>query len=228
MSKTKIITRTRAAKIMGVKPITIEDYVRKGYLTRISIHGRIYVDKNEVEALKNGISSPVKDVNGIIVSKLTALIKEQQKDIEVIKRILNMYNEPLDMEDFSIEALYKAAIELRFESWPVDWINEWISTFIRMRCEDFFQLERITGDEHPWKPFLKLIMIIQDILRKEKKFDELETANSARAHLDEIINIWCQVKNKSVKDTKLEVAEFGKIAIYNIRERYLKLKSSKK
>ncbi len=228
MSKTKIITRTRAAKIIGVKPVTIEDYLRKGYLNRIVIHGRIYVDKDEAEALKAGLNSPVKDVNGVIVSKLTAIIREQQKDIEVIKRILNMYNEPLDMEDFSIEALYKAAIELRFESWPEDWIDEWIATIIRMRCEDLFQLEKITNDEHPWKPFLKLIIIIQDVLRKEKKFDVLETANSARAHLDEIINVWCQVKNKPSRNIKLEVAEFGKIAIYNIRERYLKLKSPKK
>jgi len=228
MSKQEPITRTRAAKILGVKPKTLESYIWKKYLTKIVMHGRIYVDRTEVEALRNGMNNPVPEVSGIVINKLAAILKEQQKDIEVIKRVLDMYNEPLDMEDDSISALYRAAIDLRIESWPENWIEEWTNTILRMRCEDFFQLEKATTDEHPWKPFLKLMMIIQDVLRKNKEFERLEIANSARGHLDNLVKVWCEVKGKPKDATKLEASEFGRIAICNIRDRYLKSKSHKK
>jgi len=228
MSKQEPITRTRAAKILGVKPKTLESYICKKYLTKIVMHGRIYVDKTEVEALKNGMNNPVPDVSGIIINKITAILKEQQKDIEVIKRVLDMYNEPLDMGDQSILALYKAAIELDIQSWPENWVEEWTSTIIRMRCEDFFQLEKLTNDENPWRPFLKIMMIIQDLLRKNKEFEKLTVANSARGHIDSLIKIWCEVKSRPNDANKLNASDFGKIAIGNIRERYLKSKYAKK
>jgi hypothetical protein len=164
----------------------------------------------------------MKKMDSVMISKMQAQIREQQADIDTIKKVLDLYNEPLHLEDFSIKSLYNAAIALEIDTWEKGWEQEWAELLIRFREEDLFQLEKITEDRHPWKPFYKLIMVIQELLRVKENYELLELYNSAREHFRKLILIWLEIKNESSLLDKLPKSEFGKLAIIKLREKYKK------
>lgn len=192
----------------------------KGYLRKINYHKRLYLDKKDVLAFKRALHDPIKGPDAIILTKLQGQVREQQNDIDTIKRILDLYNEPLELEDFSIHALYKAASALDIPSWEEGWEKEWGELLIRFREEDLFQLEKITSDEHPWKPFYKLIMVIQELMLKQNKQEYIELYNSAREHFRKLILIWIEIKNSPKALDQLPKSEFGKAVLLQLRNKF--------
>lgn len=219
-----LITKKEAAEILGVTSRSVYRYILKGHLKEVQRDGGIFLESEEVEALKVAHENPIKKIDGTIVNKLLAMIKEQRSEIDTIKRVLNLYNEPLELEDFSIRAYYNTAAELDILNWPKDWKTEWPMFILRLREEDLFQLERVMETPHPWKAFLKMLMVIQEILKKEKDYENLQLFNAARKHLNILISIWCEVKGEPKPATYMSTEEFGKFAIARLREKLLKEK----
>jgi len=217
-----LITKKEAERVLGVTSRTIYRYIEKGYLKQIDKNKRLYLDSEEVEGLKKALEDPVKDIDKTIISKLFAMIKEQRSEIDTIKRILNLYYEPLELEDFSIKAYYSTALDLKIETWPEGWRSEWPLFIMRLREEDLFQLEKVVSDPHPWKPFLKMIMVIQEILKKEKDIQHLELFSAARKHLNNLITVWCEIKGEPKVHQQMSSSEFGKFTIARLREKLSK------
>jgi len=217
-----LITKKEAARILGVTPRTLYRYIEKGRLKQIDKNSRLYLESSEVEAFKLALEEPIKDIDKMIVNKLFAMIKEQKSEIDTIKRVLNLYYEPLELEDFSLRAYYTAALELDIKGWPEGWKSDWPTFIMRMREEDFFQLERVLSDPHPWKPFLKMVMVLQDILRKEKDLEHLQLFSAARKHLNNLITVWCETKGEPKVSQHMSTEDFGKFAIARLREKLSK------
>lgn len=218
----ELISKEEACAMLNVKLRTLYKYLERGYLRKVNKKNRLFLVKKDVETLIVALKDPINVADKILISKLYAQIREQENDLNIIKRIMNLYYEPLELEDFSITALYRAAERLEISDWEDGWEDEWGTLILRMREEDLFQLEKITGDEHPWKPFYKLLLVTQEIFRKRGDYTYAEQYNAAREHLKKLITIWCEIKNKPKALEHLPKEEFGKWVVTRLRERYKK------
>ena len=222
-----LITRTEAMKILGVQRRVLFKYMKRGYLRKVNHNSRLYLDRDDVLAFKEAQENPLSKPDAVILAKVCAQVREQQGEIDVIKRLLDLYNEPLNLEDFSINALYSAAIALDISTWDEGWENEWAELLVRFREEDLFQLERITGDEHPWKPFYKLIMVIQELLKAKNNKELNSLLDAAREHFRKLILIWIEIKNSPRMLDTLPRSEFGRFVMARLREKHSKVEKKR-
>jgi len=224
----ELITRTEASKILGVTERTLFTYLERGYLKKVVKQKRIYLVKSELEQLKEAIQNPLQIVDKLLFLKLQLQIKEQQADLDTIKRILNLYYEPLEMPDFSILSMYKTAERLDFETWESNWEEDWAIFVLRLREEDLLQLERITNEEHPWEPFHKLLLVVQGVLEKRNDYKLLDLYAAAREHLRKLIIIWLELKKSPRILELLPAEEVGMWAIRKLRQKYMGKKWTEK
>lgn len=217
-----LITKSEACRLLGIQKRTLYKYLNRGYIKKVNHEHHIYLDKKDVLKFREALENPLPKTDAITVAKMNAQMREQEEDIKLIKRVLDLYNEPLELEDFSIHALYSAVTALEIETWDEGWEREWGELLVRFREEDFFQLERITGDDHPWKPFYKFLLVVQEIIRKREDKELNELYSAAREHFRKLILIWIEIKQSpKILDT-LPKSEFGRWAITRLRERYSK------
>ena len=121
----ELVSRTDACNTLGVTERTLFTYLEKGYLKKVVKQKRIYLVKSEIELLRKAIENPLQIVDKVLFLKMQFQLKEQQADLDTMKRILNLYYEPLEMPDFSILAMYKTAERLDFETWDNNWEEDW-------------------------------------------------------------------------------------------------------
>lgn len=217
-----LITKSEACKLLGVQKRTLYKYLNRGYIKKVNHQNRIYLDKKDILKFRGALENPLPKTDAITVAKMNAQMREQEEDIKLIKRVLDLYNEPLELPDFSIHALYTAVCGLELDTWDEGWEKEWAELLIRFREEDFFQLEKITGDEHPWKPFYKFILVVQELIRKREDRELTELYNAAREHFRKLILIWLEIKQSPKELDTLPKSEFGRWVMARMREKYNK------
>lgn len=220
----ELVSRTDACNTLGVTERTLFTYLEKGYLKKVVKQKRIYLVKSEIELLRKAIENPLQIVDKVLFLKMQFQLKEQQADLDTMKRILNLYYEPLEMPDFSILAMYKTAERLDFETWDNNWEEDWATFILRLREEDFLQLERLTENEHPWKPFHKLLLVVQSALEEKHEYKLLDLYAAAREHLRKLIVIWLEIKKAPRILELLPPDEVGTWTINKLRKRYLNKK----
>lgn len=225
--KEQLISRTQACEILGVKERTIYNYLQKGYLKKVSKKKRIYLVKQDVENFKKSLEAPLPAPDRLMITKLYAEVRQQQKDIELIQKVLNLHHEPLNLPDFSMLALYNALETLDINNWDSGWEEEWGEIILRLREEDFFQLETLTKNPQPWKPFYKFMQTAQDIFSKQKNHELIKIYAAAREHLKTLVLIWLEVKNTPKVLDELPPEEFGKWIIAKLKTKYKKPRTVK-
>lgn len=218
----ELISRTEACELLNVEMRTMFHYLNKGYLKKIERGRRTYLSKNDVLLFKKALEDPLINPDKLLLTKIYLQVQQQQLDIDTVKKLLDLYHEPLNLEDFSILALYNAATALDIQSWDENWEQDWLELLIRFREEDFFQLEKVTKDPHPWKPFYKLILVTQDILDKRGDKELVEKYTSVRERFKKLILIWCEIKNSPRALVTLPAKEFGKHFIARLIKKYSK------
>lgn len=199
------VTKEKAAAILDCHLVTIYKYIKKGYL-RTETKGRhILVCEDDLLQFKKAKDEPLPfPVNKITIAQLFARVTVLESYVSVIRRLLNIKYEPLSLTDPEIRNLYLMATEYAINGWPPHAEEMWADTFVRMKMEDLQQLEQVTEDPHPWRPFLRLAASMHT-----QGYDHKDQFAAGRNNVHVLGSLWCQLKGESVKDFDLMVGKDG-------------------
>ena len=149
-----------AARHLGVTTKTVRNLIRAGHLTVLKRERdrRKYLDPAEVEEIRLARESGKKtSVGKEEFAILRAQVRRLQATVEVLLRVLDSKDSPLNVTSEYGEKLYVLCLEhLRVGAWTEDEITPWVEVFLRMNEEDLEVIAKATGDRRPWMPFLRL------------------------------------------------------------------------
>lgn len=186
------MTKKEAANFLNVTERTITNYICKGYLTK-------ELREEDVKQLKLSLNSSI-PFNKVSFMNLLLKVEKQEKELEVIKRILNIYSEPLNLNDQTLIAIYNMADIKKIESWPEDWAIQWVDFISRLSDKELSRLEQLAHDPHPWIKFYNLCKAILEIVQQ---LELKGLYNHALNHLLQLTNVWIRLRNKNSEVIKI-------------------------
>ncbi len=185
------MNKKEAANFLGVTERTISNYINRGYINPDRVTG--IINEQELRQFKRIVDSPI-PLNKLSFSRLLMKVEKQERELSVIKRILDLYNEPLTLTDTALVSLYNMADFNKKDLWPDGWELHWADYLNRMDDDLFVRLESLTNDAHPWIKFYNLCKAIE----ATKLPDELKMLYSkARYKLIGLAYIWAKYKGES-------------------------------
>lgn len=186
------MNKKEAANFLGVTERTINNYINKGYLlTDIKLRG--FVNDESVKQFKRILESPI-PLNKLSFTKLLMTVERQERELAVIKRILNIYDDPLNLPDNAILSIYNMADITKLKSWPEDWELDWADYLNRITDKDLQQIEKLTGELHPWIRFYKLCVALEE-LKLPVEINNLYIR--ARNRFIQLANVWVTVRGNT-------------------------------
>lgn len=157
MSHDNMMSVPDAARFLGVTDRTVRNYIKKGLLTKERDGRKVFLRSEEVVELKEDFSSAAPVVSRQELLKQRAKIRRLEAHMEVVLRILDTKDHPLQLGVGSAEELYEFAKgHLQQGRWEVAEIRPWADIFDRLSEDDFEIMSGKTADPHPWRPFLRL------------------------------------------------------------------------
>lgn len=185
------MNKKEAADFLGVTERTINNYINRGYLNPDRVTNQI--NEVELKQFKRIIDTPI-PLNKLSFSKLLMKVEKQERELGVIKRILDIYDEPLAITDSALVSLYNMADIAKKDQWPEGWELYWADYLNRIDDDMFMRLEQLTKDQHPWIKFYTLCKALQ-ALNLPQEINILY--NRARYKLIGLAYIWAKYKGEN-------------------------------
>jgi DNA-binding transcriptional MerR regulator len=189
------VYKERAAELAGVCERSLFRYARKGLIKTRREGRRTLFSEEDLLRLKKGrrdvLLAPMRRDT---ITKLISEVQALQMQVSTITRILNIKYDSLDMTLPEYERFYQSAEQYSFEGWPPHVEEMWADYFVRIKVEDLEKIEKLTGDPHPWRPFLKLVSTMH--LKSWNK-DLMEQLAAGKNNLHQIAGIWAALKEES-------------------------------
>jgi hypothetical protein len=182
------MTKKEAAKFLGVTERTINNYITKGYLKQ-------EITEEDLKQLKSATNSLI-PFNKISFNKLLLQVEKQERELNIIKRVLNLYNEPHHLNDKTILAIYDMAEVNKIKYWPDDWQFQWADFISRLTEKDLDQLEKLSSDKHPWLKFYKLCSSIEE-MNLSPEINSLY--KFAIHHVLQLAVVWVKIHEKNIE-----------------------------
>ena len=174
MSETRMKIE-EAARHLGVSHRTVRSYIARSLLTtrRISGDRRKWLDPLEVEELRRdrveGTRANTAELKREVVD-LRAGLRRVRAELDLVLRILDMNEVPLQLTPDRAVQLYHAAVqELRSTAWTEEELLRWAEIFLRLQEEDFRVVHAAVGSV-PWTPFLRLCVSMIVYAREHKSY----------------------------------------------------------
>ena len=179
------VALSEAARRLKVSESTIQAYVRWGYLR--ASKKKTEVHKDDILALEaERDSAPPLDKIGF--AKLYNENKLLKAEVGVLKRIANLRVEPLDLTDSEIASFYRLAHEHLNNGCPLEHEEEWVELLSKVQHSDLIQLEKVTQDQQPWRPFFNLAAQLSVAARKHLR----SSFDACQGHIKIVAGIWLQ------------------------------------
>jgi hypothetical protein len=192
------ITKEKAAEILDCSIKSVYRYAKRG-LIRTKYEGKkFFVSEEDLHSLTKGrrdvMNSPyTRDVINMLVLDMQT-VKTQ---MATVLRILNINYVPLGLSEHEYLNFYQSAIQMSTEGWSPHVEDQWADYFVRLKIEDLNSMERITGDEHPWRPILKLAASMHLRPWNTRLRDLL---GSGRSNVHQVAGMWSVLKERSQKE----------------------------
>jgi hypothetical protein len=196
------VTKEEAAQILEKGIRTVYRYIDKGWLKTCHRGNLIGTSRQSVYSLKAEME---REANPYLIHTkiLEHRLAVAESRISAMMRMLNLRNEPLSLTDPEAKSLYDMVDYCAKQGWSPHNEETFIDSFMRMRDENLEQFRQVTGDEHPWRPFLMLAGTIRAALFNRA----LQTdADLAASHLNVLSLMWCKRRGESAKTFDLLVA----------------------
>lgn len=196
------MTKEDAAKILEKGLRSVYRYIDKGWLQTAHNGTLIGTTRQSVYRLKAEMDREVNPYHlGMKMLEHRLAIAESR--ITAMMRMLNLQHSPLILTDPEAKSFYDMVDYQSKEGWPPHNEESCIDSFMRMRDENLVQFNEVTGDEHPWRPFLMLAGTMRAALFNR----HLQTdADLAASHLNVLAQMWCKRRGESTKTFDLMVA----------------------
>jgi hypothetical protein len=154
------VTRIEAAAMLEVDPRTLSLWVREGRLKAYTFQKtrKVFFLKVEVQSVMLARAEKNMDIWKVHSIALTALSTAQRAERRLTSLLeqLGLDTEPLPRDDASLRELYLEAQKgvLSSEARDADWLKFWAGAFFTMDEVYLELVERMSGDEEPWKVFI--------------------------------------------------------------------------
>lgn len=193
----KVLTLETAAEKLDVSPRTIYRYLRDGRLRAEYRDKRPYILAEDVEQLKKTWEEPTKTpISRDTIPMLLARLQTLESEMAVVKRLLNISYEELNLSSREYKVLHEMAEVYSVEGWPPHAEEQWADTFLRIKLEDLEKMEAAVEDPHPWKPFLRLAATMHVNPYNASLRDQL---GAGRNSIHAVAAIWCTLKGETPK-----------------------------
>lgn len=157
MSQDNTMSVADAAKFLSVSERTIRNYINKGLLSKRKEGRKAMVVSSEVISLKQDMDSTLPLVSREEMLRHRAKIRRLESHMEVVLRMLDAKDAPLNLSPSYSKELYTYAVDhLKKGSWSPEEIQPWTEIFDRLNEDDFEIMSKSAEDLHPWRVFLKL------------------------------------------------------------------------
>lgn len=192
------ITKEEAAKLMDCSVKSIYRYAKRGLIRTRYEDKKFFVNEEDLQTLRKGrrdqLNSPyTRDIINMLVLDMQT-VKTQ---MATVMRILNINYVPLGFTDPEYVAFYQTADQLSTEGWSPHVEDQWADCFVRLKVEDLTAMQRLTADDHPWRPILRLATSMH--LRPwNTRLRDL--FGSGRSNVHQIAGIWCVLQERSQKE----------------------------
>ncbi len=155
------MTIEEAARHLNVSGRTVRSYIAQSLLTTMSQAGsrRKWLSPEEVEELRKDRVEGVAQGPGETrreMLELRAGFRRLRAEMDLVLRVLDMRETPLQLTPDRAGALYTAAVqELQGTGWTLAELMQWAEILLRIQEEDLRILHGAVG-QVPWTPFLRL------------------------------------------------------------------------
>jgi hypothetical protein len=197
----KFLSKAEAAKILGRDERSVYRYLQKGLLSAAHQGKTIGVWEEEVVRLKGALVEH-KNPKDLAISLLRADIAVLKSQVSTLMRMMDVRREPLNLTDPEIQALYKMTEVYSMTGWSPQVEDSYADTFVRMQDNDLEQLERLTGDAHPWRCFLLLASTMHLSPHDKNLRMQFEYG---KTHLSMLAGVWCLRRGDTPKTLDLLV-----------------------
>jgi hypothetical protein len=196
----RFLKKPEAAQMLGVHVRTIGVMIVRGALRPVREGRYVGVWEEDVIALRNDREKGDKErVLPFALNRETVLRHEREirvlrHDMDQVLKVLHLRREELKVSDLEMSHLYKQAKEYAENGWPPQIEETWVGYFLRIRTDNFSQIERTEKEVHPWKPFLKLVSIM---LAQPYNTELSLQLSAARDHIMYMTSVWFELKRIS-------------------------------
>lgn len=193
------ITKEEASDILGKHARTIARYIDSGILQAAHKNKKVGVSRQSLYRLKEDIEKEMNPTRAIL-QKLESRLLVAEGRISAMMRMLNMRYEPLILTDPEVKNLYEMVVHSAKAGWMPHNEEMFIDTFLKLTDTFLDQVEKLTEDKHPWRPFLMLASTMKQALYDRVLKPDIELAVS---HLMVLAEIWCRRKGETIKASDL-------------------------
>lgn len=185
-----------AAKLLGVSPRSVRNYVDRGILRRLGDGSKILVSLQDIYAAASTLSHCF-DFTAIARAALRALVSASRAErrLDRLELLLGVDSFVLGTEEQDVMELYKKCRDLLTdftEDMKAADVLEW-SRFFAGVTEEYLELvEMYTGDQEPWVPYMEAAQKLYDSAPRDtfRQRRDLEVAyayvSASRLHLRQV------------------------------------------
>lgn len=160
---------TRASTYLDLTSYELEQLCKEGYFHRIKLGRKFYYKVEDLKAYKK--RRKVKPIK-VSVGNLTNMrgkVSRIEDRIQMIERVLDLYYEPLSLDNMQLYSLYKSAKEKEVDN-KYKSLQNWGEILIRLNEQHFIKLAEFSNDKACWRPFLELSYVLYGVARAQEMF----------------------------------------------------------
>lgn len=197
------LSRTDAARTLGVTTRTLTNMVRRGvltpkYLDRQKAQVFLKIEVRAVLAAQEGARVNVREVKALALAALSTARRAEAR-LEAVYAHLGIDVVPLDRDPASVRHLYNETRQAitRNQLYSPDWLRFWSGVFFGIDDTYLELVATLTGDTQPWKTFYDFSSAVMREVYAEN--DSVLTSAThrfqmARTHLRQVCYLYCRRK----------------------------------
>lgn len=196
----RFLTKAEAAQVLGCSVRTIFYKIQRGELRPVPQGPIVGVLEEDVIALRDSkLKTDGERALPFAINRQTLLrhdteIRVLRRELDQVLRVLNIRREALKLSDLEAVSLYKIATDYSTAGWPPQVEEMWANYFLRLQVSHFSQIESAMKDNHPWRPFLRLVSTMT--LRPYNTELALQLS-AGREHMQSMVSVWFEIKRIS-------------------------------
>jgi hypothetical protein len=153
------VTFEEAANRLGRTKRSVHSYVKNGLLRKTTQDGEVLLHWDDVEQLALDLGADAPAMNRKSFIHLTARIQKLEMDMTVVRRMLEIQDNPYRPDAAEAAGMHKAAsAALVHKSWKTEELHAWASYFDRMDEVTFDIFQEVTHLQKPWEVFFRLCL----------------------------------------------------------------------
>lgn len=169
------ISAESAAEELGLDMASVEHLANDNFLRKLTDGNQLYIHRSDVERIRQ-----LRKAAEVDPEELTRRVLILENIVERLTDSVNLLYESNgmhatrfeDIDDGDLVFLRENVVqELNHDSWPIDRLLSCCEVFLRLSEIEVERLNRITNDNHSWRPFYELCLKQSRFVTQHPKFD---------------------------------------------------------